>query len=148
MLSIKVCALSGEVRQRDSARRFARPAFRGLPLARPSARQWFRSAILGPASAAAAAGRASAAHDRRRKAIDNAAKALVLVLHLISNTQNLSLRQQIGTKKTYIERKIRKLLVDDVGVDLPIEIHRNQVENVQRHHIYCFDYFPNRLCRC
>jgi hypothetical protein len=41
----------------------------------------FRSAILGPASAAAA-GRASAAHDRRPKAIDNAAKALVLVLHL------------------------------------------------------------------
>ena len=107
----------------------------------------FRSAILGTASASEA-GRASAAHDRRRKAIDNAAKALVLVLHLISNTQNLSLRQQIGTKKTYIERKIRKLLVDDVGVDLPIEIHRNQVENVQRHHIYCFDYFPNRLCRC
>src|ERR1017187_1175652 len=50
----------------------------------------FRSAILGTASASAA-GRASAAHDRRRKAIDNAAKALVFVLHLISNTQNLSL---------------------------------------------------------
>jgi hypothetical protein len=87
---------------------------RGLPLARPSARQWVSACVL----------------------------------HLISNTQNLSLRQQIGTKKTYIERKIRKLLVDDVGVDLPIEIHRNQVENAQRHHIYCFDYFPNRLCRC
>lgn len=72
-----------------------------------------RRAILRPAAVAfAECPGETHARDRRRKAADNTAKALVLVVHLTSNTQRNIGKSLVGNslvKKTYMERKIGKL---------------------------------------